>query len=163
MKNSHSSLGVLLLLIGSVMLMNNTNIFTFNMELLWPLFMIIPGIVFHISFFNGRNRQNPTVLVPAAILTLYGVYFLFSIITHWQFSSVLWPIFPLGVGLGFYELYYFGGRQRKAFTTAIILIGFSVFSFVQQLFNLNFNYLFPITLIIIGLVIVYQSSVKYKK
>lgn len=162
MKNSHSALGVLLLVIGSVMLLNNTNIFTFNMELLWPLFMIIPGVVYHLSYFNGKSKHNPTVLVPGAILLIYGVYFLFSIITHWKFSGVLWPIFPMAVGIGFYEMYYFGGKRKGHMTTAIILVGFSFFALLMELFNLNFNYLFPIVLIVTGLVIVYQSSVKTK-
>lgn len=163
MKNSHSALGVLLLVIGSVMLLNNTNVLAFNMELMWPLFMIIPGVVFHMSYFNGKNRHNPTVLVPGAILTIYGLYFLFSIITNWQFSDILWPIFPMGVGVGFYEMYYFGGNRKAHMTTAIILCGFSFFALIMELFNLNFNYLFPMLLIVAGLVIVYQSSVRTKE
>ncbi len=163
MKNSHSALGVLLLVIGSVMLLNNMEIFEFNMELIWPLFMIIPGVVFHMSYFNGRHANNPNVLVPGAILTIYGVYFLFSILTHWQFSDVLWPIFPFGVGVGFYELYHFGTKNRGHFITAMILMSMSLLFLVTGIFKLNFNYLFPIVLIVAGLIIVYQSSVNTKK
>lgn len=160
MKNSHSALGVLLLVIGIIMLLNNTNVFVFNVELLWPLFMIIPGVMFHSSFFNGRNGHNPGILMPGAILCIYGSYFLFSILTGWHFSDVLWPVFPLGVGIGFYEMYYFGGQHKQHFTTSILLIGLSLVAFAINLFNINFNYLFPLVLIITGLVIVYQSTIK---
>lgn len=122
--------------------------------------MIIPGVGFHLSYFSGRNKNNPSVLMPGAILTIYGLYFLFSILTDWQFSDLLWPIFPLGVGVGFYELYVFGSGRKQHFNTAISLIGLSVFAFVMTLFSLNFNYMFPVILIGTGLLIVYQTSIK---
>ncbi len=163
MKHSHSALGILLLVIGSVMLLNNTNIFTFNMELLWPLFMIVPGVVFHLSYFGGKNRHNATVLVPGAILTIYGIYFLFSIMTNWHFSDNLWPIFPLAIGVGFYEMYYFGGKHQRHLTMAVILVVFSFFALLMEFFHLDFNYLFPVVLIITGLIIVYQSFNRTKE
>lgn len=162
MKNSHSGLGVLLLVIGSIMLLNNTNVLTFDIELFWPLFMIVPGIAFHLSYFSGRNKNNASVLMPGAILTIYGLYFLFSILTNWAFSDFLWPVFPLGVGVGFYELYAFGNGRKQHLNTAILLIGLSIFSFIMTVFSLNFNYMFPVILIGAGLIIVYQSSIKNK-
>lgn len=160
MKNSHSALGVLLLVIGSIMLLNNTNVLTFDIELFWPLFMIVPGIGFHLSYFSGRNQNNASVLMPGAILTIYGLYFLFSILTGWQFSDLLWPVFPLGVGVGFYELYAFGSGRKQHLNTAILLVSLSLFAFVITVFSLNFNYMFPVILIGAGLMVVYQSSIK---
>jgi hypothetical protein len=160
MKNSHSGLGVLLLVMGSIMLLNNTNVLTFDVELFWPLFMIVPGIGFHFSYFSGRNKTNASVLMPGAILTIYGLYFLFSILTGWQFSDLLWPIFPLGIGVGFYELYAFGSGRKQHLNTAILLVSLSLFAFVITVFSLNFNYMFPVILIGAGLMVVYQSSIK---
>lgn len=159
MKHSNSGLGVILLIVGSVMLLNNTNIIQFNMELLWPLFMIIPGVMFHVSYFDGRHRNNPTVLVPGAILVIYGVHFLLCILTDWRFSDITWPIYPLGVGIGFYELYYFGGRKSQHRCTAISVISISILALIISVFHLglSFQYIFPAALIATGFVIICRS------
>jgi len=159
MKTMRSTFGIILLVIGSIMLLNNINLITVDIELFWPLFMIVPGISFHLSYFNGR-KSNPYILVPGAILTLYGLYFFFCIISNWQFSQYLWPTYLLGIGIGFFEVYHFGPRKQSALITAATLCGLAVMGFAVTLFHLNLNYLFPIILIIIGLLIIYQSYFK---
>lgn len=160
MKHSNRGLGIILLIIGIVMLLNNIEIIKFNIELFWPLFMIIPGIMFHLAFFNGKSQDNPAVLMPAAVLSIYGLYFLFSILTNWQFSHMMWPIIPMGIGVGFYEMYYFAGKKRQHGIAALSVISLSILAFVIDTFNLNFHYLLPILLIVAGIIIVSQNLTK---
>jgi hypothetical protein len=161
MKHSNRGLGIILLIIGVIMLLNNIQIITFNIELLWPLFMIIPGIMFHLGFFNGRHKNNPSVLMAGAVLSIYGLYFLFNIITHWQFSHNTWPIIPLGIGVGFFEMYWFAGKKSQHGISGLFIIALSLFAFVIDTFNLSFAYILPITLILVGVVIVSQSFTKH--
>ncbi len=82
----------------------------FNWNFIWPLFLLIPGLMFELSYFG--SRRNPGVLVPGGILTVYSVFFYFNIITGWNFMDNLWPVFLLGPSFWFVPT-LFVRRKRK--------------------------------------------------
>jgi len=77
----------------------------YNMQYLWPGFMIGPGVGFFMLYLLGDKEKG--LLIPAAILTGMGLIFLFSLTDFAQF----WPIILIVVGIYLIYKHY---RSRKS-------------------------------------------------
>ena len=76
-------------------------------EWLWPLEVLMVAGVFGFSAIRWRNIW---LMIPAIIIGMNGVLFLFCAITGWwEVWAVMWTIEPLSVGLA---LLLIGARQR---------------------------------------------------
>lgn len=150
MKKNNLVLGVLLLAIGGIALLNNMGITDFNISIwrLWPLFMIIPGLAFELSYFNNNGPVG--LLVPGGILLTQGALFMFCSFFGYGHLAYLWPVFVGSVGIGLFQLYYFGNRERPLFYVSGAFIAFSVLSIFLSLISLEGNYVLPIILIAVG-------------
>jgi hypothetical protein len=162
MKRGGSFWGILLIILGILSLSNR--IFGFNlfsMNYLWPLFVLIPGLIFEFSFFT--TRRSPGILVPGGILSTIGFLFLFETLTNLNFSEYTWPIYPLSVAIGLFQLYLFDRRQPGLLIPVFILAGISIISFLSMVFGniltwLNYSLLIPVALILIGVYILFKNS-----
>jgi len=154
--------GLLLIIVGGILLVSNfTDWQIIRMERLWPVFILIPGLAFEFSYFS--NRRNPGVLVPGGILTTLGLLFFFETFTNWYFAPYTWPIYPLAVAIGLFQLYLFAGRQRPLLIPVAILTAVSAISFSTMFINsiqrwVDFGLVIPILLVLAGLVIVFRSK-----
>lgn len=162
MPKSNVFLGLLLVFLGIFLFTNNLFHWNlFRMENFWPIFILIPGLLFEWSYFN--TTKNPGLLVPGGILTSIGLLFFFEILTGWQFSAYTWPVYPLSVALGLFQLYLFSGRPKALLIPVFILSTVSIVSFsilfLQALHTwINFGLLAPIALILVGLFIIFRRS-----
>jgi len=79
-------LGTALILAGCLLFSNQFfNFNFFSMGSFWPIFVLIPGLIFEASFFmSGRNAG---LLVPGGILTTIGTLFFFETFTNWRFAG----------------------------------------------------------------------------
>ncbi len=155
MKKSSMFPGLLLIAFGVMLLANNMGLFVFNFEYLWPLFLLVPGLVFELSYFaTGRNAGT---LVPGGILTLYGLFFYFNIVTGWNLMDSLWPVFILGPAIGLFQLYLFGGRDNGVLISSTILFVISMTFFTFTLFGFAAEYFAPAALILIGFFVLFKG------
>ena len=127
MSRNQYSVGILILAAGVVILLGKLGVFSFIGNLFWPLLILIPGVLLHVFFF-GRMLPS-AVLVPAGILSTYGLLFLFGNIAGWGSMRYLWPIFILGVAIGLYEYFLFDmskprGAQVAAMVLAVVALAF---------------------------------------
>ncbi len=76
----------------------------YNMQYLWPGFMIGPGIGFFMLYIFGEKEQG--LLIPAGILTGLGVIFMFSFTDFARY----WPLILIAVGIFLIYKHY---RQRS--------------------------------------------------
>ncbi|HER25168.1 MAG TPA: hypothetical protein ENO17_08985 [Candidatus Atribacteria bacterium] len=148
MKKINYLFGFLLLVIGIVLILSNFGIIKIIWENLWPLFLLVPGIIFELSYFIYRNDSG--LLVPGGILLTYGLLFLVNVTYGWHLMEDLWPIFPLGVAIGLLQLYLFGTREKGLLIPIGILSTVSLFFLVNNLFFVDFAFLAGIVLVIIG-------------
>jgi hypothetical protein len=155
MKNRNMTWGVLLILLGILLLVGRLfNFQMFDWSYFWPIFVLIPGLMFEAGYFlSGRG---PGLLVPGGIITTIGILFFFENSTNWQFADITWPIYILAVSIGLYQLYLFGGKQRGVFVAASILaiffVIFASFTFTERIFPwFSSTYVFPAVLILIGI------------
>lgn len=141
--------GILLVGIGILFLLANFGVIEVSWNHLWPLFLLVPGILFEFGFFI--YRKDAGLLVPGGILTTYGLLFLANVFYGWQLMEYWWPVFPLGVAIGLFQLYLFGGREKGLLIPVGILTAISLFFLANHLITLHFGLIAGIILILIGL------------
>jgi len=125
-----------------------------NMTKLWPLFILIPGLIFEISYFV--SGKNPGLLVPGGILIIVGLIFLTATLIDWSLFKYTMTLFPLSVAFGLFQLYIFGGRHPSLLIPVGILGVISIVSFFSVILSLPFaGTLAPVVLIAVGLLIIF--------
>ncbi len=158
-------IGLILILIGIAFLLRNFGIFEFYFDIFdigfmfstfWPLFIIIPGLIFHYSFFTAKT-SDAGLLVPGGILLVIGLTCQLSMLFNiWEF---MWPGFILSVAVGLFELYIFGTKEKGLLIPIFILGGLSLIFFAISLGRVWVlrMYLIPAILILGGLLIVARN------
>jgi hypothetical protein len=75
---------------------------TFNwFAMLWPLFIILPGLPFLYAAYNTDDEDQAGMIIPGIILTGTGLIFMFQGLTgHYESWAYAWALFPAMVGLG---------------------------------------------------------------
>jgi len=158
MRNNHNIfIGVLFIIIGTLFLVSNLGYFNFTWSYVWPLALLAPGAYLHFSFFTGLDK-NPGILVPAGILTTYGLLFYANVIFGWGLMAELWPVFLIGVSIGLMELYLFGRRDRALLIPIAILGGLGLIFLTDTIYLLNRKYLAPAFLIVLGILILMKND-----
>lgn len=119
--NNKYSAGIILLIAGVVILLGKAGLFTFLGAIFWPILVLIPGILIHVLYFG---RVFPAVmLVPAGMLVVYALLFIFCNIFGWDNLRYLWPLFIFGLAIGLYEYHLFGSPKQRYIKTAAIGLG----------------------------------------
>lgn len=130
---NEKAIGIFIVAAGIIILLGKLGVFGFIGRHFWPLLLLLPGIALHALYYA---RVTPTwSLVPAGILTVYGI--LFGITNTWGggLMSSLWPAFLLGIAVGLLE-YGLAERYKPEFVLpaawgigalSIVLFGFTLF------------------------------------
>lgn len=164
MKRNGTFWGLMLIVIGTLVFLNRMfNFAELNISNLWPLFVIVPGLSFEIGYFS--NKKDPGVLVPGGILTTIGLLFFFETFSHWNYSAYTWPIYPLAVAIGLFQLYIHGHRSNGLLIPIFILTATALISFITMVYGniyswANFDFIMPVLVILLGIVILIGSFVK---
>jgi hypothetical protein len=153
---SRAVFGILVILTGLALLLGNLGLIDIDLSLLWPLFLIVPGLALEIGYLTGGRDAG--VLVPAGMLITYGLVFFANIIWGWHNMAYLWPFFPLGVAIGLFQLYLFGRRETALLIPIGILGGFSALAFSRLHTGLAIETIFPIVLIVIGVLLLFNRK-----
>ena len=155
MKKINYLFGLFLLFIGVLLILANFGVIEIAWDNLWPLFLLIPGIVFELSYFI--YRKDAGLLVPGGILITYGLLFLVNVNYGWHLMDNLWPIYPLGVAIGLFQLYLFGGREKGLLIPVGILGAISLFFLINNLLFIDFRLLAGILLVLIGIWVIFKK------
>lgn len=157
-KNSSIIYGLFLIIIGIVFLLDKfLDLNVFQMRNIWPLFVLIPGLLFEASFF--MSGDNPGVLVPGGILSTIGFLFLFETYTNWRYAHITWPIYPLSVAIGLFQLFIFGKREKGLLIPVFILGTFSIIALFSNILSQDISFiLLPACLIFVGILIILKGQ-----
>jgi hypothetical protein len=159
MARNNYSVGLVLIGIAVILLLGKLGVFSFLGGLLWPVFILLPGVVFHFLYFS---RVLPAgVLVPGGILVTYSLMFFFCNIFGWGAMSYLWPGFIFGVAVGLYELHLFDRHSaRGVLTAAMILAAISaVFFALAFMFTAGIYFIIFVLLVAgVGLIMTRKRS-----
>jgi hypothetical protein len=151
-KNKNITIGLVLVALGIFLIVQKTIGLDIEVwSFIWPLFLLIPGITMHISYFSkDKNSRN---LAIAGILTIYGGLFLFNTLTNNAYNDKLTFIYFLGIAIGFFENYIFGNKRNSDLSVTLIFLIIAFIIFLKDVFpNLNYlrDYILPSILIIFG-------------
>ncbi|GMK40115.1 hypothetical protein PCCS19_31700 [Paenibacillus sp. CCS19] len=142
--------GIALLGAGLVILLGKSGFFSFIGSVLWPVILLVAGILLHVLYFG---RMLPTVaLVPAGTLSVYGLLFLICSVFGWSSFDHLWPFVLFGPAAGLYEYYAFEPfKPRLALQLAVGLGAVTVIAFGFILISSWSIYVIGLVLIAAGL------------
>lgn len=143
-------IGAFIAAAGIIILFGKLGVFGFVGRSLWPLVILLPGLLLQVLFFS--RRASATVLIPAGILTVYGLLFFLCNIGGWGLMKYLWPLLLFGVAVGLYEYSLYastrtGGVSVIAVTLGLISLALCIFS----LFGTGAIYLIGIVLVAAGI------------
>ncbi|ANF97712.1 hypothetical protein [Paenibacillus bovis] len=96
-------IAIFIILAGLVILLGKLGVFAFIGHAFWPLLILLPGVLLQLFYFS--RSASSYVLIPAGILTVYGILFFFCNIWGWSLMAYLWPVLLLGITVGLYEYY----------------------------------------------------------
>lgn len=150
-------LGVFIVAAGVVILLGKLGVFGFLGRTFWPLLILVPGLILHVLYF-GR-RASAAILIPAGILTVYGLVFLICSIWGWSLMGSLWPLLILGIAIGLYEYYlYETPRPGAVLPMALGLTLLSVVIFFFTWLYTGALYIVALVLIAIGIWLIYGRA-----
>ncbi len=160
-----------LIIIGGYFLLVNLNVIpAYRITQLWPGLGVLVGILFWLGFIFGKDH-DPGLAFVGTIATLTGLFFfLFTFDVNllglghvdWSDMRLLWPAFPLIVGIAFIVL-WIASRFRDwgvLIPAGILLIvGFGGFAFTLGNVPVFQNILqwWPLLLIFFGIVILIRT------
>lgn len=164
MKTKDLLWGVLFILVGAFLLLGKfVSLDFFSISKLWPLFVLVPGLVFELSYF--ADNRNAGLLVPGGILTTIGLLFLFETYTGWRYSAYTWPVYVLAVAIGLFQLYWFGGKQKGLLIPVGILTLVAVCSILTMISRtffrwVDYSYAISVIFILLGIYLLIRNRKK---
>jgi hypothetical protein len=134
--------GLLLVCLGGLLLLGE--VFQLHvMGLLWPFFVIVPGLLLFGAMLNG-GKGAAGLAIPASIVTMVGVLLFYqNIFNLWATWAYAWAlVFPTAFGIGLVIQGVWSGdlvlRNRGVDAIKTGLIIFAVFAlFFELLLNIS--------------------------
>ena len=154
--------GLVLIALGAWFLVRALGFDLPGMAAMWPIFPTIVGLSMFVGwFFSPKKRGSHGIMIPAVINFLVGVFFFgftFSFF-EWSDMAVLWPVFPLIVGVAFFVAWVFSGLRDWGLLVpcaitagvGIVGLGYTVFGQVEAISSL-IRY-WPVLLIVLGILV----------
>lgn len=155
--------GIVLIIIGTVFLFNELNIFYFRWRHLYPLLMLGGSALFFTSMFTKKEKG---AIFPASVLLILGLFFfmrnfdIFSLDYYFYYIEDFWPIFLVALGSGFVALFFVRSEDWGVLIPGSILLFLGVIFFLRNtglIYWQDFADYWPVVLIVIGLSIVVRS------
>ncbi|WP_018753281.1 hypothetical protein [Paenibacillus sanguinis] len=148
--NNKLMTGVFILAAGVFILLGKLGVFSFIAKTLWPLLLLIPGILLHLWYFWRKGPSE--LLLPGAVLVVYSVVFLIGTFGGFQTLNFTWPFFVFGIAAGLFEYDYFSPRRQNGILIAALILGALSFILLGwTLFSLPVIYILAALLIIGGI------------
>jgi hypothetical protein len=158
--NKNFILGFILILVGGFLLIQKLlgiDISVWNF--IWPLFLLVPGILMHAKYNRAGNSSNNYLL--AGILVTFGLVFLINNITNGAYSNLLSFGYPLGIGIGFLENYTFGQKKSSDLSIGIIFVVVAIYILLKAIFPGAYylrDYILPGGLICFGIMVLIKNK-----
>ena len=150
MKSRDSGAGLLLIILGIVLLAANLG--AFSLLRFWPLLIVGLGVAFFLRWMGERGNYG--LLMPAAVMTIIGLLFLYCEIEGWWRMEDLWPVFLLAPGFGFILMYLLGTREPGLLVPGSILL---IMGILFLSVNRWAGRWWPLLLVVVGLLILLRK------
>jgi len=160
MRNSNMIMGAVLVALGCILLLSNLGYINFSWDYIWPMALLLPGVYLHFAFFTKIDK-NPGNLVPAGILTTYGLMAYTVAFFGWGTMTTMWPFILIGIAVGLTELYFFGSQDKGLLVPIAILGGLGVMFLSKSIFIFDLRKIvIPIILVLLGVLMLSKRERK---
>lgn len=160
MRNSNMIMGAVLVALGCILLLSNLGYINFSWDYIWPMALLLPGAYLHFAFFTKIDK-NPGNLVPAGILTTYGLMAYAVAFFGWGTMTTMWPFILIGIAVGLLELYFFGNQDKGLLIPIAILGGLGLMFLTKSIFIFDLRKVFiPIILVLLGVLLLSKRDKK---
>lgn len=159
MAQKETVLGLSLIMFGAILLLAKMGILALGWSTLWPLFVLLPGLILEGAYIF--NREIPGILVPGGILTIVGLNLFICVNFSWGWTY-LWPLFPFSVAFGLFQLYIFDNRDRALLLPIAIIGGVSIIAFLSTLATALVGGIIPFAIILFGAYFIYKGRQQKK-
>ncbi|MDC0762022.1 MULTISPECIES: LPXTG cell wall anchor domain-containing protein [Brevibacillus] len=150
--------GYIIIGIGAIFVLATYLNIPLAIDLLWPVFLLIPAIGFHIFFFMNPQPNRAGLLVPGGILLVYAPLFFFSQLFLGGDMSTTWPFFLIGPAVGLTELYIFGNRKPALLIPIGILTVIAIVFLIANLASTQVGGILGLLLIVLGGIMVTRKK-----
>ncbi|QDS32922.1 LPXTG cell wall anchor domain-containing protein [Brevibacillus brevis] len=150
--------GYIIIGIGAIFVLATYLNIPLAIDLLWPVFLLIPAIGFHIFFFMNPQPNRAGLLVPGGILLVYAPLFFFSQLFLGGDMSTTWPFFLIGPAVGLTELYIFGNRKPALLIPIGILTVIAIVFLISNLASTQVGGILGLLLIVLGGIMVTRKK-----
>ena len=147
MKSRNRGPGYILILLGLILLVGNLGYF--SLLDLWPLLIVLAGVLFFIQWI--RDRENYGLLMPASIMIIIGLLFLYCQHYGWYEMKDLWPIFIMAPGVGFILMYLLGEQEAGLLIPGGIMLAIGILFISSNEWAWRW---WPVVLIVVGALII---------
>lgn len=167
--------GLILVIIGVIMLLDQTGIYFFHWGLILPLLAVVLGLYMWVRALRSKEKRG---VFTGTLLIVFGGFFLLwnygPFYNHFYFRSYV-PIFPIAIGLAFFALFIVDFRKWWALFPAAFFLSIGGIGLASTLYILqNMIYrsrdiihvitdYFPMILVGIGLLLIIGSMRKARK
>lgn len=151
-------IGAVLVMLGILFLLEQ--FFDFQLgQRLWPLFIIIPGLVFFAGMLLGGKAAGP-LAIPGSIVTTVGLLLLYqNTFNHFESWAYAWALMPAAVGVGLMingtwseqPALIHNGRRVAGTGLMLFLVGFFFFELVLNIGGIASGIAVPLLLIAAGI------------
>jgi hypothetical protein len=151
-------IGAVLVALGVLFLLEQ--LFDFQLgQWLWPLVIIIPGLLFFVGMVFGGKSAGP-LAIPGSIVTTVGLLLLYqNTFNHFESWAYAWALIPIAVGIGLMingawsELppLVHSGRHLAGIGLVLFLVGFFIFELVLNIGGMDSGLVAPMLLIAGGI------------
>lgn len=172
-QGSNLALGFGLVAVGVIWVMLNVFQIEIKWELLWPMFITVPGILLWIGFLTGHREHNVGVLIPANILLFMGLTFQFNVVADeilgfdkvWLLTTAMYTTAPVAIGMAIAwvasgnKAYLVPATIMGAISVCILSFTVPIVLFDALAFSRFGNIFWPLLIIAIGVFIIFSPLV----
>ncbi len=156
--------GIILVILGLFLLIGELAELSWG-EHFWPIFLLLGGMLFYSGYFSVKARRSGSegLLFPGTYLIILGGLFLLLNFIGWEYMRYLWPTFVFGVAVSLWvvrsSMPIENAARRKSLKSSIITL--SLISAIFYLMALKVAVLWPVAIIVIGIIIIAKGLTKF--
>lgn len=153
MPRNQQAIGIAILAAGLFILLGKIGVFAFIGGKMWPFLIFLAGIALYVL---ARTGFFPAIaMVPAGMLTMYGILFMASCWLSGKLFGLLWPLLLIGIGIGLYGYYMYDPyHPRGAYQGALLFCGLGIMMLALMLLFVIGAYIIAGILILVGIALV---------
>lgn len=128
----------------------------------WPLIIVAVGGIFLLS----ALLFQPPMAIPGSIMTGIGLMLYYQNLTgHWESWAYSWTLIPGFVGFGIWLMYTLEGKFSEGIRHGgrLLLISLGMFVFFAVMFSGFRGLLWPVGLIVLGVVLLGRNLLRGRK